>query len=96
MPAAGPSDANAFRQLFANWPESLPRRGVVLSRLNESMPFKGFMIREDMVVLERQNPDTMGARFILLPYDSIDSIKLIDPLKAEAFTPLGFQGQFSM
>ncbi|MEM6507642.1 MAG: hypothetical protein AAF711_19575 [Planctomycetota bacterium] len=88
-------DTNSFRELFANWPASLPRRGVVVSTLNEATPFKGFMLKADMIVLERQNPDTMGSRFILMPFEGISAVKLIDPLKAEAFAPLGFEGQFS-
>ena len=88
--------ADAFRQLFVQWPESLPRRGVVVSTLDEALPFKGFMLKEDMIVLERQNPDTLGSRFILLPFSGIAKVKLIDPLKADAFTPFGFTGKLSM
>ncbi|MEM9186511.1 MAG: hypothetical protein AAGB00_08465 [Planctomycetota bacterium] len=95
MSAQFPADVS-WKGLFENWPEGLSRRGIVVSTLNESMPFKGFMTRPDMVVLERQNPDSLGARFILLRYDGIASIKLTDPLKAADFEPLGFTGRFSI
>ena len=84
-----------WETVFTKWPETLPRRGVVVNKLNEAMPFKGFLIAKGMVVLERSNPDTLGARFIMMAYDSIDSVKLVDPLKAEAFAPLGFAGKFT-
>lgn len=86
---------STWKSVFDKWPESLPRRGVIVSSLNEAMPFKGFMTREDLVVLERANPDSLGARYIMLRYDAIAAVKLTDPLGPEAFTPLGFAGRFS-
>lgn len=95
-PAPAPTDGKAWRDMFANWPETISRRGIVVNQLNEAMPFKGFLIRDDMIVLERQNPDSLGARYILLSFDTIIAVKLLDPLQAEAFTPLGFTGRFSV
>ncbi|MEN1679391.1 MAG: hypothetical protein AAGJ46_07340 [Planctomycetota bacterium] len=91
-----PTTEQSWKSLFDHWPEDLARRGIVVNNQNEAMPFKGFMTRPDMIVLERQNPDSLGARFILLRYDTIVAIKLIDPLKADAFTPFGFKGKLSM
>ena len=86
----------SWKQLFGNWPEAISRRGIVVTTLNETMPFKGFMIKPEMLLLERQNPDSLGARFIMLRYDAIAAVKLVDPLKAESFTPLGFTGRLSI
>ncbi|MEM6798603.1 MAG: hypothetical protein AAF589_03735 [Planctomycetota bacterium] len=86
----------SWKELFLNWPETISRRGIVVTSFNESMPFKGFMVKPEMVVLERQNPDSLGARFIMLRFDAIVAVKLIDPLKAESFTPLGFTGRLSL
>ncbi|MEO1497686.1 MAG: hypothetical protein AAFV43_11110 [Planctomycetota bacterium] len=63
--------------------------------LDEAMPFKGFMTRGETVLLERTNPDTMGARFILVPFSEIASVKFIDPLKQETFEAAGFRGRLS-
>jgi len=93
-PSEMPS-SNPWEMIFNNWPETLARRGVVVNKLGEASPFKGFLIRDGMIVFERSNPDTLGARFILMAYDSIDAVKLVDPLKAEAFAPFGFAGKFS-
>ena len=86
----------SWKQLFNNWPETISRRGIVVTTLNEAMPFKGFMTKPEMLLLERQNPDSLGARFILLRYDTIAAVKLVDPLKTESFAPLGFSGRLSL
>jgi hypothetical protein len=86
---------NPFRDLFLEWPDSLSRRGIVINQLNEAVVFKGFMIKQSMLLLERQAPDALGARFVLLDFNSIAAVKLIDPLKAESFKPLGFEGRFA-
>lgn len=85
-----------FRKLFSTWPETISRRGVVVTTLNEAIAFKGFMLKEDMLLLERQAPDAMGARFVMLEYGAIAAVKLVDPLKQEAFVPLGFEGRLSL
>ena len=85
-----------WRSLFTNWPENMSRRGIVVTTLNEAITFKGFMIKEQMLLIERQNPDALGARFVMLQFDAIAAVKLVDPLKAEDFAPLGFQGRLSL
>ena len=51
------------------------------------------MIKDDTVLLERTNPDSLGARYILLGFDSISSVKFIDPIKESIFTTAGFVGK---
>jgi hypothetical protein len=84
-----------WREVFYEWPASIPRRGLVISMLNEPMPFKGFLVKGETVLLERTNPDSLGARFILLPFDAINCLKFIDPLKESVFTAAGFAGKFA-
>lgn len=79
-----------WKAFLANWPDSLPRRGVLVSNLNESMPFRNFYIKEGMVMLERTTPDAMGARFVLLDFEMINSVKIIDPLNTEHLKKAGF------
>lgn len=89
------SNAADWKSLFTNWPTAIPRRGIVTNSLNEPMPFKGYMIRGDVLLLERTNPDAMGGRFILLSFTSIDSVKLIDPIKEADMAAAGFEGKFA-
>jgi hypothetical protein len=86
---------SVWRDLFLNWPASLPRRGVVVSTINEATPFKGFLTKDDVLLLERTNPDPIGTRFVLIAYDAIHAVKFIEPLKESAFTAAGFAGKLS-
>jgi len=84
-----------WREAFVNWPASIPRRGIVLSTLNEATPFKGFMVKNDVLLLERTNPDPVGTRFVLLTFDDIHAVKFAEPLKESVFTAAGYVGKLS-
>ena len=85
----------AWRDVFTHWPAAIPRRGVVVSTLNEAIPFKSFLIKGDTLLLERTNPDPLGTRFIVLAYDAIHLLKLTDPLKESVLTGAGYVGQLA-
>jgi hypothetical protein len=84
-----------WKDLFAKWPAGIPRRGTLVTTINETVPFKGFMVNDDVLLLERTNPDPLGVRYILLSYDVINSVRFIDPLQESIFTKVGFVGSFS-
>jgi hypothetical protein len=84
-----------WRDVFTNWPASLAKRGVVVSTLNEQIPFKSFLIKGDTLLLERTNPDAIGARFIILAYDAIHMLKITEPLKESVLTAAGYTGQLA-
>lgn len=84
-----------WKSFFSNWPTGIHRRGILLTCLNESIPFMSFMIKEDVLLLERSNPDSMGARFILIDFASINSLRLTDPLKEAVFAGAGFLGKLT-
>jgi len=89
------SSAQHWKSLFSDWPENLPRKGSVTSTLNEVAPYKGFMVRGDVLLLERTLPDATGARFVMMSFEGISSVKFIDPLRESDFAQAGFVGQFS-
>jgi hypothetical protein len=89
------NSTETWKALFSNWPKGIAPKGVLVSTLNESIPFKGFMVKDDMLLLERTNPDPLGARFIFISYDAINCVKLIDPLKESTFTAAGFTGKLT-
>jgi hypothetical protein len=89
------SAQNTWKATFTNWPSGINRRGIIVNTLGESMPFKGFLIKEDTVLLERSNPDSLGARYILIGFDSIDSVRFIDPIKESILTGAGFVGKLT-
>ncbi len=84
-----------WREFFAKWPAGLPKRGLVVTTLNDTTPFKSFLIKGEMLMLERTNPDPLGARYIFLGFDAIHLVKVLDPLKEEVVTAAGFTGHFA-
>jgi hypothetical protein len=84
-----------WKRTFERWPQDLPRRGVVTTTLDEQIPFKGFMLSGDMVLLERTNPDPLGTRFIILPYANVAAMKFVDVIKEKIFSAMGFEGHLS-
>jgi hypothetical protein len=85
----------AWKSFFNNWPSGIQHRGVLVTSLNEAIPFKGFMLKDDVLLLDRSNPDSMGARFILIDFASINSVRLIDPLNEAVFAGAGFTGKLA-
>ena len=85
--------AQQWDSFFSNWPTSLPRSGVLLTNLNETMPFKDFWLKEGMLLIERQTPDAMGARFVLLSFDVLNVVKFTNPLTAAEIAEAGFRAE---
>ncbi|TWT86880.1 hypothetical protein Mal64_37100 [Pseudobythopirellula maris] len=67
----------------------------MVNTLNEAMPFKAFMLAGDMLLLERTNPDTLGARYLLLPFCEVSLVKFIDPMNQQTLEKAGFRGKLS-
>jgi hypothetical protein len=89
------STAATWKETFTNWPNGIAKKGILVNNLNEASPFKSFMVKDDMLLLERSNPDSLGARFILMAFESISSVRFIDPTKESVFTGAGFTGKLS-
>jgi hypothetical protein len=81
-----------WRDCFGNWPAEVPRRGVLVTQFNEQIAFDGFMTGQDMLLMERRAPDTVGARKVALPYRDIAALKYIDVIKGKSFEAAGFKG----
>jgi len=84
-----------WKTFFAEWSGDLPRKGIVVTVLSEQIPFKGFMTSADIVLLERTNPDPLGTRLILIPYDQISIVKLTEVVGRSVFSEIGFSGKLS-
>ena len=82
--------AESWRQCFARWPADLERRGVLVTSFGEQIPFESFATSDDMLLIERRSPDTLGARMVIIDYHNIQALKLVDVLKMKALQPLGF------
>lgn len=85
------TSGDSWRNLFETWPASMPRRGMVITTFGEAIPFVGYLLTEGIVLLERDRPDTLGARKVLLSYDSIAALKITDVIELDRFQVMGFQ-----
>lgn len=79
-----------WRKYFATWPTQFKRRGVVIPSFGEAIAFIDFVMNEDVVVLERPTPDSVGARRVAIPFQMIETVKYTEPLKTEQFLKSGF------
>lgn len=82
--------AEVWRKCFADWPSEVPRRGVLVTAFGEQIPFESFAIGEHLLLVERRAPDTVGARTVILAYQYIQAVKIVDVVKAKAFHSVGF------
>ena len=83
--------AEGWRTLFETWPDSIPRRGMVITTFQESIPFAGFLISGSILLLDRDKPDSLGARKVMIAYSAISAVKITDVIDMARFQVMGFQ-----
>jgi hypothetical protein len=66
-----------------------------VTTVNEAIPFSGFLVSDSLLLLERQMPDTVGARKVLMPFGSILMLKICDVVSAKTFNHAGFTGSLT-
>jgi hypothetical protein len=82
--------AETWRKCFRQWPTELERRGVLVTSFGDQIPFDGFATSDDLLLLERRAPDTVGARTVIVPYQNIQALKIVEVTKVKSFQSLGF------
>lgn len=82
--------ATIWQNFLKEWPPDLPPRGVVVTSFSEQIVFKNFFTSSGVVLFERQAPDSVGGRRVILAYSDISAIKIVDPVTNELFTKAGF------
>jgi hypothetical protein len=91
-PAAAEKEENCWKSFLNDWPGGLQRQGVLITGWDEQVPFSSFLTRQDLVMFERRNPDTNGARRILIGYDEVKAVKIVEVVKDKPFRDAGFRG----
>ena len=81
----------SWRGMFENWPNSVPRRGLLITMFDESIPFVNYMMSGGILLLDRDKPDALGARKVMIAYDAIAAVKITDVVELANFQALGFQ-----
>ena len=84
-------NAETWRSLFESWPENIPREGVGVTTVGESIPFTDFMISGGLLLVDRASPDASGARKVMLTYESISAIRLSTACELSQFQSMGFR-----
>ena len=82
--------AFAWQQLFETWPSDSPRTGIIMTTFQESIVFSNFMTSEGLLAVERDRPDSMGARKVLLAFTAISAVKMTDTNDFAEIAKLGF------
>lgn len=81
----------AWKLFFQRWPASIPKQGIVLTSLNEGIAFSGFQVSEQLLLLERDRPDTSGARNAIVFFGDVEAVKLTAPIDPVQFKDMGFR-----
>ena len=85
------SNPEHWRNLFENWPDIINKKGHLITTQGESVPFVGFALSGGLLLLERDGPDSSGARKAIVAYSQISMIKLAHPGELAQFQPMGFR-----
>ena len=64
---------------------------MLVTTFDEQIPFASFMVADELLFLERRNPDSLGTRSVILPFANITALKIVDPIEAREFRSFGFQ-----
>jgi hypothetical protein len=82
---------DSWRTLFENWPESIPREGLIVTSFQETIPFVNFLVSGGILLVERDKPDSYGARKVFVPYTDLSALKITSPMELARFQVMGFQ-----
>jgi len=83
--------AESWRSLFENWPESIPREGLLVTSFQETIAFTDFLISCGILLVERETPDSSGARKVMITYEAITALKIAHPMELARFHGMDLQ-----
>ena len=82
---------NEMHQIFAQWPDSIPRKGAVVTSFGEQIPFADYLLNGELLLLCRAQPDAQGTRRSILNINDVKALKFQDALEPERFAAMGFE-----
>ena len=83
-------EQNSWRTLFENWPSAFPKQGVLIPTFGEPVAFNDFLVNEGILLVQRERPDTIGARKLMVSYDAILAVKMTDVNELSTYEAMGF------
>ena len=84
-------ETNPWKDFFSRWPAEMQRHGILVTAFNEQIPFSGFWLGEQFLLLERQMPDSLGSRSLVFSFEQIVALKITDVLKPKQLKAVGFE-----
>ena len=85
--------ADHWQDFFENWPGTMARGGMLVTTFGEQIPFGGFSIKDSLILIQRNTPDNVGARHLLIPFEAISALKITEVVSNDVFTKAGFTGE---
>jgi hypothetical protein len=82
-----------WQMLFENWPADFPRQGIIITTQPDTIPFVTFLLSDGLLLVERDKPDSQGARKVILSYEAIAGLKITSTIPTEELAVLGFRTQ---
>jgi hypothetical protein len=82
--------AHYWQNVFLNWPSELPKSGILVTSFQETFGFRDFQVLGGLLFLERDRPDSLGARKVLMSFEGISALKLADVRDLAAYGEMGF------
>lgn len=82
--------AQSWQSFFEMWPAAEPQRGIVVTTFQENIPFTRFMIADGLLALERDKPDSIGSRKVIVAFSAISAVKMTDTGDFGRFADMGF------
>ena len=79
-----------WRVIFEKWPQGMQRQGLVLTTFQETIPFVDFRLADEVLLVERDRPDSQGARKVMLACSSIAALKFTAPGDLSDYEQMGF------
>lgn len=77
--------------VFRHWPADMPRRGILVTSFGEQIVFSEFMLGGAFLFVERQTPDSLGARSLVVPLSQVSAVKFTDVVKSKSVRDFGFE-----
>ena len=81
---------NSWREMFENWPKTFPKVGVLIPSFGEPVAFNDFRINEGILLVQRERPDTIGARKLMISFTAILALKIVDVEPLDHYETMGF------
>jgi ABC-type polysaccharide transport system permease subunit len=81
---------NSWREMFENWPQTFPKVGVLIPSFGEPVAFNDFRVNEGILLVQRERPDTIGARKLMVSFTAILALKIVDVEPLDHYEVMGF------